>query len=187
MTTGPAVNWKENLARLAPAFAERAAAYDDADAFVAENYADIRAAKLFSALVPRELGGSGLPYSEVCALIRGLAHYCGSTALAFSMHQHVAGTALWNYRHGKPGETLLRAVAQGEKILVSTGATDWLSSSGVLKRCEGGSRFAATKPFASGCVAGDLLITSGQYDDPVAGRQVLDFSLSMAGDGGGLE
>jgi alkylation response protein AidB-like acyl-CoA dehydrogenase len=183
MTTGPAVNWNENLARLAPAFAERAAAYDDADAFVAENYADIRAAKLFSALVPRELGGSGLPYSEVCALIRGLAHYCGSTALAFSMHQHVAGTALWNYRHGKPGETLLRAVAQGEKVLVSTGATDWLSSSGVLERCEGGYRFTARKPFASGCVAGDLLVTSGQYDDPLAGRQVLHFSLSMTADG----
>ena len=119
MTTGPAVDWKEKLARLAPAFAERAAAYDDTDAFVAENYADLRAAKLFSALVPQELGGGGLPYSEVCALIRGLAHYCGSTALAFSMHQHLAGTALWNYRHGKPGETLLRAVAQGEKVLVS--------------------------------------------------------------------
>jgi alkylation response protein AidB-like acyl-CoA dehydrogenase len=93
MTTGPAVDWKENLARVAPTFAERAAAYDDTDAFVAENYADIRSAKLFSALVPQELGGSGLPYREVCALIRGLAHHCGSTALAFSMHQHLAGTA----------------------------------------------------------------------------------------------
>jgi alkylation response protein AidB-like acyl-CoA dehydrogenase len=183
MTTGPAVDWKENLARLGPAFAERAGAYDDTDAFVAENYADIRSAKLFSALVPQELGGSGLPYSEVCALIRGLAHYCGSTALAFSMHQHVAGTALWNYRHGKPGEALLRAVAQGEKVLVTTGATDWLSSSGVLERCEGGYLFAARKAFASGCVAGDLLVTSGQYDDPVAGRQVLHFSLSIAADG----
>jgi alkylation response protein AidB-like acyl-CoA dehydrogenase len=183
MTTGPAVDWKENLARLGPAFAERAGAYDDTDAFVAENYADIRSAKLFSALVPQELGGSGLPYSEVCALIRGLAHYCGSTALAFSMHQHVAGTALWNYRHGKPGEALLRAVAQGEKVLVTTGATDWLSSSGVLERCEGGYRFAARKPFASGCVAGDLLVTSGQYDDPVAGPQVLHFSLSIVADG----
>jgi alkylation response protein AidB-like acyl-CoA dehydrogenase len=183
MTTGPAVDWKENLARLAPAFAERAAAYDDSDAFVAENYADIRAAKLFSAIVPQELGGSGLPYSEVCALIRGIAHSCGSTALAFSMHQHLAGAALWNYRHGKPGETLLRAVAQGEKVLVSTGATDWLSSSGVLERCEGGYRFAARKAFASGCVAGDLLVTSGQYDDPVAGRQVLHFSLSITADG----
>jgi acyl-CoA dehydrogenase len=99
------------------------------------------------------------------------------------MHQHLVGTALWSYRHGKPGETLLRAVAEGEKILVSTGATDWLSSSGVLERCEGGYRFAARKPFASGCLAGDLLVTSGQFNDPVAGRQVLHFSISMSGDG----
>ena len=143
----------------------------------------MRAAKLFSALVPQELGGSGLPYSEACALIRGLAHCCGSTALAFSMHQHAVATALWNYRHAKPGEALLRAVADGEKVLVSTGATDWLSSSGVLERCEGGYRFTASKPFASGCVAGDLLVTSGRYDDPVAGRQVLHFSVSMPADG----
>jgi acyl-CoA dehydrogenase len=183
MTAGPAPNWKQKLATLAPALTERGIACDDTDAFVAENYADIRAAKLFSVLVPQELGGSGLAYSEVCALIRGLARYCGSTALAFSMHQHLVASALWNYRHGKPGETLLRAVADGEKVLVSTGATDWLSSSGVLERCDGGYRFAAKKPFASGCLAGDLLVTSGQYDDPFSGCQVLHFSVSTAANG----
>ena len=134
-------------------------------------------------LVPRELGGSCLPYRETCDLVRCVAHACGSTALAFSMHQHAVATALWNYRHGKPGEALLRAVAEGEKVLVSTGATDWLKSNGVLQRCDGGYRFTAKKPFASGCVACDLLVTSGQYDDPVAGRQVLHFSVLMSSDG----
>jgi alkylation response protein AidB-like acyl-CoA dehydrogenase len=169
---------------LGPAFAERAGAYDVADAFVTENYAELRAAKLFSALVPQELGGGGLAYSEACSLIRGIGQFCGSTALAFSMHQHLVATALWNYRHGKPGETLLRTVAEGEKVLVSTGATDWLSSSGILEPWEGGYRCTAKKPFASGCVAGDLLlITSAQYDDPVAGRQVLHFSVPMLAEG----
>jgi len=70
---GPAADWKRVLATLAPAFTERAATYDNTDEFVAENYADMRAARLFSALVPRELGGSGLAYSEACVLIRGLA------------------------------------------------------------------------------------------------------------------
>ena len=181
--TAAAQHWKEAVAELGSVFAERAAAYDGADTFVAENYADMRARKLFSALVPQELGGGGLAYSEVCALIRGFGRACGSTALAFSMHQHLVATALWNYRHGKPGEALLRAVAQGERVLVSTGATDWLSSSGVLERCEGGYRLTAKKPFASGCVAGDLLVTSGQYQDPVAGCQLLHFSVSMAAQG----
>ena len=121
MTTASAPDWKQILAALGPAFAERAATYDSSDGFVAENYAELRAAKLFSALVPQELGGGGLCYSEVCSLIRGFGYCCGSTALAFSMHQHLIATALWNYRHGKPGETLLRAVADGEKVLVSTG------------------------------------------------------------------
>jgi acyl-CoA dehydrogenase len=179
----PAADWKKVLATLAPSFSERAATYDSNDEFVAENYADMRAARLFSALVPQELGGSGVAYSEACALLRGLAYCCGSTALAFSMHQHAVATALWNYRHGKPGETLLRAVADGEKVLVSTGATDWISSSGVLTRCENGYRFTGNKAFASNCVAGNLIVTSGQYDDLVEGRQVLHFSVSMPADG----
>ena len=183
MTMGVPTNWKAVLATLAPAFSERAATYDDNEEFVAQNYTEMRAAKLFSILVPQELGGSGLLYSEACALLRGLAQCCGSTALAFSMHQHAVATALWNYSHGKPGEKLLRAVAEDEKVLVSTGATDWLRSSGELKRCDGGYRFTASKPFASSCVAGDLLVTSGQYDDPEAGRQVLHFSVLMNADG----
>ncbi len=51
--------WKQILATLGPAFAERAATYDGSDGFVAENYAEMRDAKLFSALVPQELGGGG--------------------------------------------------------------------------------------------------------------------------------
>ncbi len=183
MTTDSALNWKQILAELRPAFTERAAAYDGSDDFVAENYEEMRAARLFSALVPEELGGGGLSYSEVCSLIRGIGQCCGSTALTLSMHQHLLAAALWNYRHGKPGEKLLRAVADGEKVLVSTGATDWLTSNGNMEPCEGGFRFTAKKPFASGCLDGDLLITSGQYNDPVAGRQVLHFPVSMRAEG----
>jgi len=183
MTMGSTADWKKILATLAPAFSERAAAYDNNDEFVAENYAEMRAAKVFSVLVPKELGGGGLLYSEACALIRGLAVSCGSTALAFSMHQHVVASAVWNYRNGEPGETLLRTIAEGEKVLVTSGAADWLSSSGVMTRCEGGYLFNGKKSFASSCVAGDLLITSGRYDDPEAGRQVLHFSVPMSAGG----
>jgi alkylation response protein AidB-like acyl-CoA dehydrogenase len=183
MTTGSALDWKQSLADLGPGFAARASTYDAADGFVAENYAEMQEARLFSALVPEEFGGGGISYSEVCELIRGLGRCCGSTALTFSMHQHLLAAALWNYRHGKPGEKLLRTVADGQKILVSTGATDWLTSNGILTPCEGGYRFNAKKVFASGCLAGDLLITSGQHDDPVAGRQVLHFPVSMKAEG----
>ena len=183
MTNAVGLDWKQCLADLGPIFAERAATHDTMDTFVADNYIRMRDAKLFSALVPEELGGGGVLYSDICSLIRGFGRCCASTALTFSMHQHLIAAALWNYRHGKPGEKLLRGVAAGEEILVSTGATDWLDSSGVLEACEGGYRFTAKKPFASGCLAGDLLVTSGQYDDPVAGWQVLHCSVPMNGEG----
>ncbi len=183
MTTAPALDYRQALAALGPGIARRAAAYDSSDAFVDENYAAMREARLFSALVPEELGGGGLSYDEMCGLIRGLGRCCASTALAFSMHQHLAAAALWSYRHGKPGEKLLRTVAAGEKILISTGATDWLASNGSLEACPGGYRFSARKAFASGCLAGDLLVTSGQYDDPDAGPQVLHFAVPMTSPG----
>jgi acyl-CoA dehydrogenase len=179
----PVGDWRKVLNELGPGFAKRAAEYDNSDEFVAENYAEMRKAKLFSALVPTELGGGGISYTGACSLIRNLGRYCGSTALTFSMHAHLLSAALWGYRHGKPGEKLLRNVAAGEKVLVSTGATDWLHSSGSLRPCDGGYLFTGSKPFASGCLAGDLLITSGQYDDPVAGPQVLHFAVPLSADG----
>ena len=183
MTARSPLDWTQALADLEPRLTQRAAGCDNNDGFVAENYAEMRQARLFSALVPEELGGGGLSYSDMCKLIRGIARCCGSTALTFSMHQHLVAAAFWHHGHGKPGEKLLRAVADGEKVLVSTGAADWLDSNGALTPCDGGYRFSARKVFASGCLAGDLLITSGQYNDPVAGRQVLHFPLPLKSEG----
>jgi len=171
---------------LGPLFAERAARRGDADEFVVENYADLRAARLFSAMVPRELGGGGMAYSGMCGLLREMSHYCGSTALALSMHQHLVAAAVLNHGQGRPGEKLLRMVAGGEKVLVSTGGADWLTSSGRLERCEGGYRFTARKGFASGCPAGDVLVTSGQLDSE-AGKQVLHFAVPMNAEGVRIE
>jgi len=86
MPTAIALDWKQALADLGPVFAQRAADYDSSDAFVAENYAAMREARLFSALVPKELGGGGASYTEVCNLIVGLGRCCGSTAISTTRH-----------------------------------------------------------------------------------------------------
>jgi acyl-CoA dehydrogenase len=177
------LEWRTIIHGLGERFAGRAAGHDENDRFVSANWEELKEQKLFSAMVPEELGGAGLSHTEMCALIREMAQYCPSTALAFSMHQHLVAAAVWNYRRGNPGEKLLRKVAGGETLLVSTGANDWLSSSGSLEPCEGGFRFSATKAFASGSSAGDLLITSGRYRDPKEGWQVLHFPLSLRADG----
>ena len=92
---------------------------------------------MFSALVPEDLGGGGVPHGEMCDFLRDLAHYCGSTALALSMHMHLVAAAVFNYRNGKPSQKLLEKMAGGA-VLISTGANDWLGSNGDVERVDGG-------------------------------------------------
>jgi acyl-CoA dehydrogenase len=176
-------DWIAVVHKLGPRFAERAERRDEDDEFVSENFAEMREAKLFSAAVPLELGGGGASYSEMCAIVRTIAGYCPSTALAFSMHQHLTAAQIWNYRQGKPGEKVLRRLAAEELVLISTGAKDWLGSNGEVERVEGGFRVTAKKFFASGSPAGDLLITSAPYEDPDEGWQVLHFPVPFAAEG----
>jgi alkylation response protein AidB-like acyl-CoA dehydrogenase len=171
------------LAELGPRFAAATAGHDAGDSFVAENYEALRERKVFSALVPGELGGGGARYSEMCAFVRGLARHCSATALALSMHQHLVSAAIVNWRAGRPGLKLLEKVAGSEAVLVSTGANDWMESSGTVERVEGGFRVTARKPFASGSPKGTLLVTSAPYDDPDLGPQVLHFPVPLSAPG----
>jgi alkylation response protein AidB-like acyl-CoA dehydrogenase len=168
---------------LGPQFAETAAAGDVTESFVADNYAALKQNKVFSALVPAEFGGGDATHSEICAFVRALAPYCPSTALAVSMHQQLVSAALYNYRHGAPGQKVLEKVGAGETVLVSTGANDWLGSNGEIEKVDGGYRVSAHKPFASGSPSGDILVTSAPYEDPDEGWQVLHFPVPLSSDG----
>src|SRR5882762_6126176 len=63
---------------LGPTLAQRAAAHDEDDSFVADSYADFKARKLFSAGVPAPLGGGGATHPE-------LARCCRSSAAAVAL------------------------------------------------------------------------------------------------------
>ena len=179
MTESTVDHWIQVIDELGPRFARRAGGKDLAGAFVAENYAELKERKIFSADVPAELGGGGASHRQICQLLRQLAHYCPSTALALSMHQHLVAAAVWRYLHGQPAEALLRGVADAERVLVSTGAGDWLESTGKAERAPGGFRVTAEKRFGSGCPAGDIAITSAPHDDPEAGPSVLHFPVPL--------
>ena len=171
-------------ARLGPAFAERAERSDEEDAFAAENFAELKRSRAFSACIPTELGGGGASHAELAGFLRELATYCGSTALAFSMHSHVVATAVWRWRNdGAPLEPLLRRIAGEQLAMVSSGGSDWLPSSGSAEPVAGGFRIRARKAFASGSPAGDLLMTSAVLDDPAAGPTVLHFGVPLKGEG----
>lgn len=182
MTTNDS-RWSVLARELGPVFAERAAAYDQSGRFVAENYAELKRRKVFSALVPSDLGGGGASHAEICGFLRELAHYCGSTALALSMHTHLVAAAVWRFRHGQPAEALLRKIAAGELVLISTGAGDWVSSVGRAEPVPGGYRVDAVKRFASGCPAGDLMVTTAPCHDPARGAEVLHFPVPLSAEG----
>ena len=178
-------DWVVVARSLATEFATRAAEHDASDRFVAENYQALRDAKIFSAPVPAELGGGGAGFATHCEIIREIGRGCASTALSYSMHSHLIQALLWRWRHGAtpPAEPLLRRIAAEELILVSSGGSDWLEGSGTLTKKNGSYVFNARKIFGSGSPSGDLLLTTGIYDDPQNGPTVLHFGVDMRNPG----
>jgi len=175
-----ASDWSRLMHELGPRFAERASVHDANDRFVAENFAELRARRVFAAGVPKQLGGGDASYADLAGMLRTLAYYCSSTALALSMHTHVVAAAVWRWRRDpESSERLLRRVADENLVVVTSGGSDWLTASGTAERVEGGWRINGRKIFASGIPAGDLLMTQAIYDDPKAGPTVLHFAIPV--------
>jgi alkylation response protein AidB-like acyl-CoA dehydrogenase len=175
-----AVDPFERIKPLLPQFTARAAEYDAHDTFAAENYAALKEIRLMSAAVPAEFGGDGLQMAELSQLLRTLASACSATGLAYAMHTHVLALIAWRWRRQKaPVDAFLKRVAAEQLVLISSGGSDWLDSSGTARRVEGGFLIDAVKAFASGVPAGDLLNTSAVYDDPQAGPTALHFMVPL--------
>ncbi|MCA9666940.1 MAG: acyl-CoA/acyl-ACP dehydrogenase [Myxococcales bacterium] len=176
-----------DLGALAPAlaarFAERAARHDAEGSFARENSELLRRERIYSALVPSELGGGGASLAEMSALLRVIAASCASTALTLSMHQHLVAAAVYKLVHHGESRPLLERLAREQLVLVSTGASDWVDANGTMTKVDGGYRVSARKIFSSGCEVADMMITSARYDDPQHGPQVLHFPLSYENEG----
>jgi alkylation response protein AidB-like acyl-CoA dehydrogenase len=174
----------DRAATVAPVLAQHASRHDVDGTFVSESLDALRDAGLLAAGVPTELGGLGATNRDLADLQRELAHHCGSTALASSMHQHVVCFTAWRYRRGMPGaEATLRRVAEEGIVLVSTGGGDWTHPRGNAVRVDGGFRVSGTKRFASQSTVGAAMSTMATYDDPEQGRRVLNLAVPFASDG----
>jgi alkylation response protein AidB-like acyl-CoA dehydrogenase len=171
----------ERVAGLLPLFAERCATHDDSEEFVAENFAELKRARMMSVAVPVELGGDGLDPVRLSELLRAMARACSSTALAFSMHTHVAAFLAWRWRNQKaPVDAVLRRISDEQIVLISSGGSDWLESSGTARKVDGGFVIDAVKGFASGVPAGAMINTSAVYDDPENGPTVVHFMVPLS-------
>lgn len=171
-----------DLADLLPLLADASRRADADDAFVREGVDALAGRGFLEALVPPELSGPGVPHSTVCATLRRIARACPSTALCLAMHQHLVSAAVWRWRRDGSTAALLRRVASERLHLVSTGANDWLESSGTLVPTAGGYLLNATKPFASGSSGGDLVVTSARLER-AGGTDVLHFAVPLSAAG----
>ena len=161
-----------------------AADHDRDGTFVQESVDALRASGLLALGVPTELGGLGATPRQIALVQRELAHHCGSTALATSMHQHVVAFTAWRYRRDLPGaEPTLRRVADEGILLASTGGADTTNPRGEAVKVDGGYRVSGRKVFVSQSVAGTVMSTMFAYDDPEQGRRVLNMAVPFADPG----
>lgn len=174
----------ERAAAVGETLAAHAARHDDEGSFVQEGFDALRESGLLAMAVPVELGGSGATIRKIVAVQRELAHHCGSTALASSMHQHVVAFTAWRYRREMPGaEATLRRVADDGILLVSTGGGDYTRPKGVAVKVDGGYRVSGHKRFASQSSIGHVMSTMFEFDDPEQRRRVLNMAVPIASDG----
>jgi alkylation response protein AidB-like acyl-CoA dehydrogenase len=178
------IDWLSLAESLGKQFAAKEAEADEQDLFVANNIAQLKSSGLAAAGVPIELGGGGASFTDLCAVLRILGRYSSSTALAFSMHMHQVMVPTWRWHNqNAPVEGLLKRVATEQIMLVSSGGSDWLQSSGSALKVEGGFLVTARKVFASGAPIGNLLMTSAVYEDPEMGPTVLHFAVPLNAQG----
>ncbi len=166
-----------------PEFEKRAPELDQENKFAEENFLKLQEAGVYKALIPADLGGGGVSYSDLCVFLKDLAKFCPSTALTLSMHQHlVAVLTLKHLKGDGPSTNTLKAVVANDLILVSTGGGDWVSSNGSAEKVDGGYRITCRKAFCSGAPLGNVAVMSCAYDDGES-EHVLHFSTPLNAEG----
>ncbi len=176
-------NWQALAAELGPRLSQNALENDIGGLFATENYALLREHGFFKIAIPKDLGGAGASYAELCAVIREIGQHCASTALSYSMHTHPIALNVFKHLRGDDKATAtLRKIVDNDLVIAGTGANDWLESSGEMTEVEGGFRVTAHKHFVSGGPGAQVFVTSSTYAGE-NGREVLHFAIPFSSEG----
>jgi alkylation response protein AidB-like acyl-CoA dehydrogenase len=165
-------------ARLAPALAARAAAYDEADAFADEDFDDLIAAGYTAITVPTDLGGMGATALDLVAAQSRLAEGSPATALAVNKHLHGIGILAETLRHRV--EPFLKQVAAGSAIIAGgfsepqSGGNWWYQATTAVPLADGGWRLNGVKTFFTGFPRATHLLLSAAVETD-NGREPIAF------------
>ena len=98
-------------------------------------------------------------------VLRALATADPAVAVTLSMHSHLLAFQVWRHRHGQDASAVFGKVVNGA-LLVSTGAADWVGSSGTTEKVDGGYRVQGPQ------VTGERMRDRHDHGDelPVGGR-----------------
>ncbi len=176
------IDWIALAHEIGEELRETVAERDRTGAISADVFEVLRQRGALTALVPADRGGGGATHAEFGAFLRVLGRYDAATALTLSMHSHLVATQVWRHRHGMDADGFFAKVLDGA-MLISTGASDWVGSSGEARKVDGGYRVSARKMPASGCEVGDVLVTSIRWDEGPDSAQVIHCSVPFAADG----
>jgi alkylation response protein AidB-like acyl-CoA dehydrogenase len=171
------------LNELGPEIEKHGLVCDAENKFAEKNFNLLKQRGVYKALIPADLGGGGVVYSDLCYFLKDLAQYCPSTSLALSMHMHLAAVLVFRHTNGDAGATkTLKAVVEKELVLLSTGGGDWVSSNGSAKKVDGGYLINCKKSFCSGAPIADVAVMSCVFDDGTR-EQVIHFSVPLNSEG----
>ena len=177
------MNLQNILTELGPEIERQGLACDAENQFAERNFNLLKEKGVYKALIPADLGGGGVLYSELCYFLKDLAQHCPSTSLTVSMHTHLVAVLVFKHMNGDAAATkTLKAVVEKDLILLSTGGGDWVSSNGTSKKVDGGYRITCKKSFCSGSPIANVAVMSCAYDDGKS-EQVLHFSVPLNSDG----
>ena len=174
-------------------FAQRAAGYDAAAQFPAENFDDLREAGLLGLRVPAKYGGLDVDPLTYAMCILAVARGCASTGLTLTMHTNVLGSFVgglgtpeqqnWYFREAVDDGLLFASITSEpgasarERFVLSTTFTPV---------ADGGYRISGAKHFCSLADAADYFFVTGVIAGSGGGPDNI-ISAMIRGDMSGVE
>ncbi len=108
------------MARVADEVASKYAAdVDAAGRFPKETFEALKRERLLGCWIPKEYGGEGVSFTEICALVARLGQACGSSAMVYGMHQIKMSSLIQHSTGSEWHQDFMRECARDQLLLGS--------------------------------------------------------------------